>query len=235
MSTENRTNRTGFTLVELLVVIAIIAVLVGLLVPAVQYTREAGRRTQCLSNMHQIFIAMDQYLDVQGSRGRFPDCAHMPSKDTLPPKRPHLGQTLGPYIESSTQVFSCPDDMLPTDDVDPTKPSTDSYFKREGLSYEYDATGRLVRVEFKPPMPPAPPPPPVYVRLTRMEAVNSFRPGRSNRGGTGVSSATVIIANDYDPFHSVTPFSSKTSYDETQPADAGLRCFVFLDGHADAM
>ena len=68
-----------------------------------------------------------------------------------------------------------------------------------------------------------------------MEAVNSYRPGRSNRGGTGVSSATVIIANDYDPFHSVTPFSSKTSYDETQPADAGLRCFVFLDGHADAM
>ena len=55
--------RAGFTLIELLVVIAIIAILAAILFPVFASARERARSASCLSNLHQIGLAILQYSD----------------------------------------------------------------------------------------------------------------------------------------------------------------------------
>lgn len=85
---KSRRRRRGFTLIELLVVISIIGILVGLLLPAVNSAREAGRRTQCASNMRNNALAILQYVNTKnafpaaGTFGEVPSSSFNPNDPT---------------------------------------------------------------------------------------------------------------------------------------------------------
>ena len=66
---QNRRLAGGFTLIELLVVIAVISLLMAMLLPALEAARRMARRTVCQSNLRQIAIGWELYLD--GNDGVF--------------------------------------------------------------------------------------------------------------------------------------------------------------------
>jgi prepilin-type N-terminal cleavage/methylation domain-containing protein len=60
--------RRGFTLIELLVVISIVAVLASLIAPAVQTSRRAARRVECINNMRNVGLAVLNFTSATGGQ-----------------------------------------------------------------------------------------------------------------------------------------------------------------------
>jgi len=90
--------RCAFTLVELLVVIAIIGTLVGLLMPAVQSSREAARANTCRNNLTQLHRATAQY---EMSFGHYPGYVDMVGLEVGEQARASWIVSLLPFMEQA--------------------------------------------------------------------------------------------------------------------------------------
>jgi prepilin-type N-terminal cleavage/methylation domain-containing protein len=106
----------AFTLIELLVVIAIIAILAALLLPALARAKQKGQQAVCISNLKQIGLAFQMYLNENSDR--FPSQSDL--KNTIlggwhpwtpwPPSDPRAGWAgivFSNYIPN-LNVWSCP-------------------------------------------------------------------------------------------------------------------------------
>src|SRR5215469_17129356 len=77
---QSNSRPSAFTLIELLVVIAIIAILASLLLPALSRAKQKAQRADCLSNLKELGVAFQLYLDDYTDH--FPDRRDL--KSSLP-------------------------------------------------------------------------------------------------------------------------------------------------------
>jgi prepilin-type N-terminal cleavage/methylation domain-containing protein len=97
----------GFTLIELLVVIAIIAILAGLLLGALASAKSRGKTAQCVSNLHQIGLAMSMYMSDNADK--FP-CTGAPAPNE---SISDVWRLLNPIVSTNATFYVCPADVGP--------------------------------------------------------------------------------------------------------------------------
>jgi len=95
----------AFTLIELLVVMAVISLLAALLLPALGRAKESGRGAVCLSNLHQIGIALQLYVQDNHNRLPFMNDKSLTTTNLHPPPDVVLSNYLG-----NLNVLRCPSD-----------------------------------------------------------------------------------------------------------------------------
>ncbi len=98
-----RHRRPGFTLIELLVVIAIIAILAAILFPVFAQAREQARAAGCASNMRQLAMGVQMY--VQDADETLPMVTNYAAPLNAP-DRVWMG-SVAPYVKN-TGILICP-------------------------------------------------------------------------------------------------------------------------------
>ena len=123
----------AFTLIELLVVISIIAILAALLLPALSRAKEAGRATACLSNLHQVGIALQLYVGDYNNRLPSMSDIYPGVTNSFPGPNQVLSNQLG-----NLNVLRCPSDKWSSDKPLPIPQKGPTFFEQTGSSYSWN-------------------------------------------------------------------------------------------------
>ena len=122
MNTKRIAGKAGFTLIEMMIVLVVIAVLAAILLPVFLRVREKARCTTCQSNLKQIAVAMQQY--VQESDGHYPVMEHVQDGKTI-----YWNDAITPYVKDGA-IFRCPTRQQ----ANPENPETDYGYNWMGLN-----------------------------------------------------------------------------------------------------
>jgi prepilin-type N-terminal cleavage/methylation domain-containing protein/prepilin-type processing-associated H-X9-DG protein len=131
--------RRGFTLIELLVVIAIIAILAAILFPVFAQAREAARKTQDISSMKQIGLAVTMYnTDYDGTyvmlRNGRPNWG-CPGNEIVDCFQVNNGAVALMSYTKSRDLWKAPNDSIPRNDCPNRGPNTPGGFISYSFTY----------------------------------------------------------------------------------------------------